>query len=60
MPTVSEFRFAGRDNGQTTLCSERIEYACPWLMAGFCEKEVAYQREKIRENLRLELYNQNQ
>ncbi|KAJ1525704.1 hypothetical protein ONE63_008915 [Megalurothrips usitatus] len=56
LPTVSEFRFAPRDGGTSTYCTERIEYACPWLFSGFCRKEVVFQRNAIRENLKLELY----
>ncbi|XP_034234938.1 uncharacterized protein LOC117641583 [Thrips palmi] len=58
LPTLSEFRFAPRDGGMATLCTESIEYACPWLFSGFCKEEVHYQRNAIRENLQLELYSQ--
>ncbi|XP_026278637.1 uncharacterized protein LOC127749875 isoform X1 [Frankliniella occidentalis] len=59
LPTASETRFSPLDGGMTTLCTERIEYACPWVMSGFCKKEVLYQRNAIRENLKVELYSQN-
>uniref|UniRef100_A0A8D8QDK0 Uncharacterized protein n=1 Tax=Cacopsylla melanoneura TaxID=428564 RepID=A0A8D8QDK0_9HEMI len=46
----SEFKFVQRD--QDTLCTEKVQFQCPAILAGFCQTEVLYQREEIFNNLK--------